>query len=155
MRARLKVDGFQAAIHRVDETGLRARRPEPALRAPETLRDLTDSEKRRFETHRGWKKLTPKWQAEKRRRGLDPRILIASNRLHLALTTGHGGITFRAYNGVLYWGIPAGRSDLYYAQALAKGAGALPKRPMVTIDKTARDRIAIRIERYVADGIIQ
>lgn len=149
MRGRLRVEGMKAAVQRVDAVGLRAQRPEPALRARPTLDDLTDSEKRRFNNTRGWKRLTPAWIAEKRRRGLNARILRASGRLFHALTTGLG-ITFRARDGVLYWGIPRGRSDLYYAQALAKGTSSTQARPMVRIDKTARTRIALRVQNYIA-----
>lgn len=148
MRARLQVDGLKAAQKRIDETGARAKRPEPALRARDSLEDLTASEERRFQSTRGWRRLTPGWVAEKRRRGLDPRILRATAKLYRALTSGRG-LTFRAFAGTLYWGIPAGRSDLFYAQVQAK------KRRMVVIDKTARDRIAVRVERYIADGVVE
>jgi hypothetical protein len=151
MRSRLRVDGLQEAVRRVDVVGDRGRRPEPALRAHQTLQDLTASERRRFDSQRGWKRLTPDWVREKRRRGLDPRILRATGRLERSLTSG-AGITFKAFNGTLSWGIPRGRSDLYYAQALAKGTSSTPARRMVVIDRTAKDRIAIRVERYVAYG---
>lgn len=151
MRSRLRVDGLQEAVRRIDVVGERGRRPEPALRAQQTRRDLTASEQRRFASSRGWKRLTPGWVSEKRRRGLDPRILRATGRLERSLTSGTG-ITFKAFNGTLTWGIPRGRSDLYYAQALAKGTTSMPARRMVVIDRAARDRIAIRVERYVAYG---
>lgn len=154
IRSSLRVENLRAAHQRLDTMGDRARRPEPALRSRETLRDLTGSEKRRFATNRGWRRLSPAWVEEKRRAGLDTRILRATGKLEQALTSGTG-LTFRAYNGSLFWGIPRGRSDLYYAQVLAKGTSSMPARRMVLIDKKARQRIAIRVERYVADAVIR
>jgi hypothetical protein len=152
VRARLQVEGMREAVSRIDHVGDRARRAEPALGARQTLRDLQASEERRFATGRGWKRLTPRWAAEKRRRGLDPRILRATGRLYGALTHGGAGVTFHAYRNELRWGITPGRGDLHYAQPLAKGAGRLPKRRMVVIDREARDRISVRVERYIAYG---
>jgi hypothetical protein len=151
MRSRLRVEGLKEAVQRIDVVGDRGRRPEPALRANRTLQDLTASERRRFDSQRGWKRDTPAWIREKRRRGLDSRTLRATGRLERSLTSG-AGLTFKAFNGTLSWGIPRGRSDLYYAQALAKGTSSTPARRMVVIDKTAKDRISIRVERYVAYG---
>ena len=151
MRARLKVEGLQAAVHRIDVVGERARRPEPALRSRETLQDLTASEKRKF-ARGGWRRDTPEWIAQKRRRGLDTRTLRATGRLERTLTTGAGGMRFSAYSSTLTWGIPAGRSDLYYAQVLAKGTSSMPARRMVVIDKIAKGLIAERVGRYISDG---
>jgi len=153
MRSSLRVENLKAAQLRLDAVGTRAQRPEPALRAPGTLRDLVASEKRRFTSTIGWRRLTPKWVKEKRRLGLDPRILRATGKLEGALTGGSAaGLTFRAWGGSLFWGIPRGRSDLYYAQSLAKNRPGRRGRKMVVIDKQAKTNIAIRVERYVQDG---
>lgn len=151
MRTRLQVDGLAEAVARVDDTGDRARRPEPALKAPATLLDLQSSEHRKF-ARGGWRRDTPGWIREKRRRGLDPRTLRATGRLESALTNATHGVKATVWNSTLTWGIRAGRSDIYYAQVLAKGRGRMPARRMVVIDRTARDRIAARVERYIAHG---
>jgi hypothetical protein len=151
----ISVEGVREARERVGRVGSRARRPEPALRADGTRRDILAGERRAFETEgasagRRWRRLTPGWAAEKRRRGLDPRVLRATGRLRAAATSG-GGMTFRVYNGQLWWGIPRGRSDLSYAMPLARGRRG---RKMIVIDRVATDRIAMRIGRYVAEGSV-
>lgn len=155
IRARLAVEGLKEAVHRVDEVGDRARRPEPALRHRDTLLDLQMSERRKF-ARGGWRRIKPEWAAEKRRRGLDPRTLRATGRLESALVNATHGVRATVYNAELRWGIRAGRSELYYAQALAKGwtssTGQVPARRMVVIDQTARGRIAERVERFIAHG---
>lgn len=156
IRATLRVDGIKEARLRTDLVGLRARRPEPALRATETLDDLTAGERRRFDSTRGWRRNTPAWTREKRRRGLDPRVARATGRLERALTSPASarGLTFRAFNGTLYWGIPQGRSDLFYAQAIAKNRGGRRGIKTVVIDMETRRRIAVRLERYIAEDTI-
>lgn len=151
----ITVEGIREARARIDATGTRAQRPEPALRSTGTLSDLLASERRTFAVSGpGWRRLTPAWVAEKHRRGLDPRILRATGSLERALTTAAGarGITFRAYNGTLYWGIPRGRSYLYYAQPLARTRAGRRGRRMVKIDREATGHIALRVQRYIADG---
>lgn len=157
IRARLKIDGLREASLRLDDIGLRARRPEPALRSPATLRELQAGERRKF-AKGGWRRDTPKWIKQKRRQGLDARTLRATGRLEAALTSGakQAGVTFTAYNSTLRWGITPGRGDLYYAQALAKGVGhAKTKRRMVVIDKGARAQIAGHVEVYISTGIVE
>lgn len=152
IRARLRIEGLAEAMERTDAVGQRARAPEPALRSPGTLRDLQDSERRKFQRGR-WPRVTPKWAAEKRRRGLDPRPMRATGLLESALTNATHGVRRQAFNRTLVWGIRPGRSDIYYAQALAKGVGNPPKpRRMVVIDKVARERIAARVQRFIAYG---
>lgn len=156
MRGSLKLDGMTAAIQRVDDVGDRARAPEPALRAAGTRRDLQESEKRRFSHRRGWARLTPRWAAEKRRRGLDPRVLRATGRLYSALVNAvrSDGVRHDVFNRELRWGIRRGRSNVYYAQALAKGWGETKPRRMVVIDKPARASIAGRVEKFIAFGFL-
>lgn len=155
IRARLSVDGLREASLRLDDVGLRARRPEPALRSAATREAVAASERRKFD--RGsWKRDTAKWASYKRHHGLDARTLRATGRLEAALTNpaGSAGVSFTAYNATLKFGIRPGRSDLYYAQALAKGVGhAKTKRRMVVIDKPARAEIAGIAERYIATGL--
>lgn len=152
IRARLTVDGLKDALDRVDDVGDRARRPEPALRDDATLMDLQMSERRKF-ARGGWRRITPEWAAQKRRAGLDPRPMRATGRLESALTNATHGVRATVFNATLTWGIRAGNSDLYYAQALAKGVGDPPrKRRAVVIDKTARENIAGRVQRFIAHG---
>ncbi|WP_217913231.1 hypothetical protein [Miltoncostaea marina] len=144
-RASIRIEGLRDAMQRIDEVGERARRPEPALRAPETKFDLQLSERRRFSHARGWKRITPEWAAEKRRRGLDPRVMRATGRLESVLTNADAGdIRFDAYNAVLRWGLKW-RSTAYYAAAQAKRG-----RRAVVIDRQARAAITERVQRYIA-----
>lgn len=125
------------------------------MRSNSVKDDILESERRRFARGTGWRKDTPKWVAEKRRSGLDTRVMRATGHLERALTTGADpAITFQAFNSTLRWGIRAGRSDLYYAAPLARGTTRHPPRRMVVIDQVARVRIAGRIEHYIATGII-
>lgn len=154
--ARLRVDGLKEAVKRTDEIGERAKFPEPALKAEGTKHDLEASERRLFESQRGWRRDSPKWAQEKRKRGLDSRVMHATGRLSKALESGTGGVVFRAKGGTLWWGIPGGRTDVFYAAPLARGVGHKKvKRRSVVLDTEARGRIAVRIERYVADGIVK
>lgn len=135
-------------MQRLDEVGDRARRPEPALRADATKLDLQESERRRFSHRRGWKRTTDDWAREKRRRGLDPRVMRATGQLESILTNAPSGeIRFDAFNGVLRWGLPW-RSTAYYAAAQAKQG-----RRSVVIDKTARASISDRVSRFIATGV--
>lgn len=148
-RARLQVEGLREAAQRVDAVGERARRPEPALRADATKRDLQEGERRRFSHARGWRRITPEWAAEKRRRGLDPRIMRATGRLESILTNAPvGSVRFDAYNGELRWGL-VWRSSAYYAAAQAKRG-----RRSVVVDKVARQAVAERVRRYIAEGAV-
>lgn len=154
MRARLEVTGVRANVERLDAIGDRARRPEPVLRSPETLARLNAGQRRKF-LRGGWQKDTPAWIARKKREGLSTRTLVATGRLESALTQGAGsGVMFSAFNAELRWGIKAGRSDLYYAQALAKGVRGRRKSRMVLIDKVTKAEIAVSVERYVVTGVI-
>lgn len=148
-RARLQVEGLREARERLDEVGDRARRPEPALRAPATKRDIQEGQRRRFSHARGWRRISPEWAAEKRRRGLDPRIMRATGALESVLTNAPvGAVQFSAYNAELRWGLPY-RSSVYYAAVQAKRG-----RRAVVIDKVARRAISERVQRYVAEGVI-
>lgn len=155
IRGSLRVEGIRDAVIRVDDVGDRARRPERALRHANTLQDLKESERRRFARRQGWKKLTPAWVAEKRRRGLSTRILVATGKLESSLTQARNGVRMTVFNGELRWGITRGRSTLYYAQALARGRPSMPARRMVVIDKPAREAIANRLEEFIAYGFIR
>lgn len=150
IRARLAIEGLREAVERVDEVGQRTRRPEPALRAAGTLRDLQEAERRRFARGR-FKPITPEWVAEKRRRGLDTRVMRATGRLESALVNANRGegIRFDVFNAELRFGIRSGRSNVYYAQAQAKAG-----RRVVVIDKPARRAIATRVEQFIAHGFI-
>lgn len=151
IRGRLQVEGLKEAIVRVDEIGDRARQPERALRAPETLLDIQLGQRRHFARAR-FRKVTPRWAAEKRRRGLDRRPLRATGLLESTLVNANrgDGARFDVFNAELRWGIRRGRSNVYYAQALAKDRRRRP----VVIDKTARQSIAARVETFIAEGFM-
>lgn len=152
LRARLAVEGLKEATTRLDEIGDRARHPQPALRHHNTLQDLQESERRKF-SRGGWRKDTPRWIAQKRRAGLDARTLRATGKLESALVNATHGVKATVLGPDLRWGIHPGRSDIYYAQALAAGYAHVPARPMVVIDKVARERIAQRVQNFIADGV--
>jgi hypothetical protein len=158
VRARLEIEGIREARARTDQVGLRARRPEPALRSQMTRNDLLGSQRRQWASGgravgTGWPKDKPSWAAEKRREGLDPRVMRARGRLERVATTGEGFV-FRAYNGTLWWGIPA-RSAEPYAEPLARGARGRRGRRSVVIDPIAVSSIADRTGAYIADGFVR
>lgn len=149
MRTSLRVEGLREARHRVDEVGTRALRPEPALRSPATRLDLQMSERRRFTRYR-WKRASQAWVARKRREGLDPRTMHASNRLSSALENAEGGtIRLTIFNGTLTWGLRAGRVATYAEIQAQRGRRA------VVIDRDARRRISERVEAFIATGFIE
>lgn len=152
MRSRLQIEGLREARHRVDAVGERARRPEPALRAPGTKFDLQMSERRRFSIYR-FKPATKVWVARKRAEGLDTRTMHASNRLASALENAEGGsIRLNVFNATLTWGLRQGRpgDPGFYAKVQA-GRG----RRAVVIDRTARRNITERVEAFLATGFIE
>ena len=154
---RLRIEGFHTAAQRLDDVGDRARAPEPALRAPETLADLKAGQAKRFASKAGWKPISPRWAQEKRRRGLDDRVMRMTGRLERALTQTADkaeGIVFHAYNKELRWGIKGGRTPLYYAAILARPGRNRPARKVVVMRKETRIAIATRIETYVNTGRI-
>ena len=149
MRTTLRITGIREARDRIDDVGDRARRPEPALRAPSTKLDLQKSELRRFTRYR-FRPASPEWVARKRREGLSTRTMIATGRLSSALINAEGGsVRFTVFNGVLTWGLRAGRSDTYYAQIQAQRG-----RRVVVIDRIARQNIAQRVESFLAYGFV-
>jgi hypothetical protein len=156
MRARLHVEGLEAAIARLDEIGDRARAPQPVLRSPGVKFDLQQSERRKF-ARGGWRVDTPTWIATKRRRGMDSRTLRATGRLESAMVNATDGVDARVTGTVLTWGLKQWRSRIYYAAPLAKGwntgHGQVPKRRMVVVDPVAKVSIAGRIGRYITDGV--
>jgi hypothetical protein len=151
IRARLAVDGLKEATQRLDEVGDRARHPQPALRHPNTQQDLQESQRRKF-ARGGWRKATPRWIEQKRRAGLDTRTLRATGRLESALVNATHGVKATVVGPDLRWGLHPGRSDIYYAQALATGSAHMPPRRAVVIDPTARERISQRVQNWIADG---
>lgn len=123
------------------------------MRARMSLEDVLGGERRQFASDGravggGWPRGKASWRREKAERHLDPRPMRATGRLQHALESGTG-MTFRAFNGTLTWGIPLGRSDVYYAAPLARR-----RRRAVVIDPVATDRIAGRISGWIADGVI-
>lgn len=152
MRATLRVEGVREARKRVDDVGDRARRPEPALRAPGTKMDLQMSERRRFTRYR-FKPASPEWVRRKRREGLNPRTMHASDRLSSALENAEmGTVRFTVFNGTLTWGLRHGGPGTpgFYAMVQA-GRG----RRAVVIDRPARVNIAERVETFLAHGFVR
>lgn len=152
--ARVSVEGLKEARARVDDVGIRARQPEPVLRSPGVFADLLASEERRFGTNAGWRRDTSKWVADKQRHGWDQRTLRKTGELERQLTRGGPSIVFTAWNGTMTFGVRGGRSTLYYAAPLARGARGGAKRRMVRIDRVATYRISGRISRYITYGIV-
>jgi hypothetical protein len=148
VRMRLTVEGLAAARDRVDDVGDRARRPEPALRSAGALRDLQESERRRFSQARGWRRITPEWAARKRQMGLDPRVMRATGRLQSALVNATDGVRATVFNGQLSWGIRTAPL-VRYASAQARQG-----RRTVVIDRPATTSIAERTQRFIADGFV-
>lgn len=141
------MEGLRETARRLDEVGLRAQRPEPVMRDSTTRRLLQASEVRRFAHTRGWRRITPEWIEEKRRRGLDPRVMRATGRLEDTLTSQFSSSTqFGAHDGVLRWGL-RWRSEFFYASVQATRG-----RRSVVIDTIARRAIVARIQQYIATG---
>lgn len=145
---RLQVTGLREAIHRVDEVGERARRPEPALRSPEVLFELQEAERRKFATGR-FKPDTKAWIDRKRREGLSTRTMVASGRAKAALENAMPPVRRTVFNSMITWGIPPGRSDLYYLSVQAHRG-----RRAVVIDRPAREGVANRVQNFIAYGFI-
>lgn len=145
----LRVDGLREARERVDLVGERARRPEPALRAPGVLLALQESERRRFSGSYRWRPITKEWRERKRREGLSTKTMVATGRLAAALGNAVSPVRRTVYNGTLTWGIRGGRTDLYYAQVQAHRG-----RRSVVIDRIARASIAERVQTFLAHGFI-
>lgn len=153
-RFTVKTEGLAQAVADVSDVGERARDLELPLNA--SVKHWQESERRRFRTTRGWAKDTEKWAREKRRRGLDPRVMRATGRLESALTnaTRGSGIIAKATKSTLTVGIRAGRGDIYYGAILAKKTRKNP-RQSVTFDKKAKTATAETVMEYVATGHVR
>lgn len=143
---RIQVIGLKEAMARVDEVGERARRPEPALRSPRVLFSLQESERRKFSTGR-FRPDTRGWVERKRRMGLSTKTMVATGRLRDALVNATLPVRRTVFNQSMTWGIPGGRTDLYYA-AVQRRKG----RDAVVIDKLAREQIAGTVQEFLAYG---
>jgi hypothetical protein len=149
MRSSLRITGLREARDRVDDVGDRARRPEPVLRSSQVRLTLQESARRRFTRYR-FKPASPEWVARKRREGLDPRTMRATNRLSSALINAESGtVRLTVFNGVLTWGLRTGATPTYYAVVQAKRG-----RRAVVIDRPARKEITERVEGFVAYGFL-
>lgn len=144
--SRLQVFGLKEAMARVDAVGERARRPEPALRSPQVLFALQESERRKFATGR-FKRDSKAWVARKRREGLSTRTMVATGRLKAALENATPPVRRTVFNAMMTWGIPGGRTDLYYA-AIQRRHG----RNAVVVDPLAREHIAGTVQEFLAYG---
>lgn len=144
--SRLQVFGLKEAIARVDEVGERARRPEPALRSPRVLFALQESERRKFATGR-FRRDSKAWVDRKRKLGLSTRTMVASGRLKAALENATPPVRRTVFNSMMTWGIPNGRSDLYYASIQAHQG-----RRAVVVDPIARESIAGTVQEFLAYG---
>lgn len=150
MRGTLRIEGIREARERLDDVGDRARRPEPALSAAATRRDLQESARRRFTGYR-FKPASPEWVARKRREGLSTRTMIASTRLSSALINAEmGTVRLNVFNGNLTWGLRSGTEVMRYAMVQAARG-----RRAVTIDRAARRSITERVEEFLAYGFIR
>lgn len=145
---RLQVLGLREARLRIDEVGERARRPEPALRSPRTLFALQESERRKFSTGR-FPRDSASWVARKRREGLSTQTMVATSRLKSALENSTPPVRRTVFNAMITWGIPPGRTDLYYA-----GIQAARGRRAIVIDRIAREEIAGGVQEFIAYGFM-
>lgn len=148
MRGNLRIEGLREARARVDEVGYRAKHPEPALRSGAVLLALQESERRKFTTGR-FRPDSKEWVARKRREGLSARTMQATQALRSALENATPPVRRTVYNANLTWGIPGGRSDLYYAAIQAHRG-----RKAVVIDRVARVEIAARVQSFLAYGFV-
>ncbi len=147
MRTTLRIEGLREARDRIDDVGERARRPEPALKATGTKLDLQQSERRRFTMYR-FPPASPEWVARKRREGLNPRTMRATDALSSALMNAEMGVVrMHVFNGNLTWGLRSGTEVMRYAMVQATRG-----RRAVVIDRRARREIAGRVERFLAYG---
>lgn len=145
MRQQLRIEGLAAAVRDVEEVGERAMRPAPVLRSEAVRRDLQASAERRFRSgllRRG----SADWIRRKRREGLDQRTMRATNRLYRALTQ-RTGIRQRVVSDRLEWGIRPSHPTHRYAKIQADRG-----REVVVIDRPATERVAGRVERFLATG---
>ena len=89
--------------------------------------------------------------SRKRREGLNPRTMRASDRLSSALINAEmGTVRMHVFNGNLTWGLRSGTEVMRYAQVQAARG-----RRAVTIDRAARKNIAQRIETFLANGFVR
>jgi hypothetical protein len=149
-RSGLRVQGMREARKRLDDMGDRARRPEPALRARETLLDLQMGERKRFSSSAGLRGISGEWRQRKRELGLDPRVMHASNRLEAALENANDGVRLTVFNAELRWGF-RGTNDVARYASVQANLG----RKVVVIDRDRRRAIAERVERFIALGVIE
>lgn len=157
MRTRLTVEGIADAGAEFTAMGKRARRPEPALRAQATRRDLQAAAGRRF--RRGLRRDTPETILRKRRRGLSTRTLVATGAAEAAIVHNRepaaSSVTFQAWDAELRWGL-RGRNALYYmvvhARGYTSGGRRVPARRVIVVDRPARESVAGRVVRYVSEA---
>ena len=151
MRTSIRIDGQREAVTLLSDVGLRARRPEPALRSDDTLDALQAGERCRFSHRRGWPptrntKPARAWAARKRREGLDPRLMRATGKLESILTNAQSDqIRHDAFNMELRWGLKW-RSVAWYAAVQA----AKYKRRSGVVDKRANAEISRIVSDYIA-----
>lgn len=141
-RAGVEITGLKQAQDRIGDVANRAREPLPAPVARQVLRELQASERRRFATGRGWRKLTPRWVAYKRTHGFDTRKLVMTGGLERSLTHGGGDVRFIASRYQIVFGLAAKREYMILAHT---------RRP-VMIDRDARKEIPQIVQRYIGQG---
>jgi phage gpG-like protein len=107
-----------------------------------------DSEERfKSEGEGTWPKLADITKETKARKGLDPRIMHASNALYRSLTAERGRNTIRRKAKTqLRFG-----TKLFYADFHQRGRG-VPKRPVLQLSERTQEEITRTLSDYVAVG---
>jgi hypothetical protein len=146
-RFTIKTEGFRQARQRLDSVGDRGRNLRPAFEVSITY--WQQSERRRFASARGWRKVSRNWTEAKRRRGLDARAMRASGQLERALVNvdRSKGVVARATEDALFVGVQPGASDIHYARYQAKQG-----RQPVRFDTQARKDTSETVMEYVSSG---
>lgn len=140
------VTGTQMIVNAMEK---RAIDPAPYLRSVEVKRQLEGSATRRME--RGpFKPVSREWQSRKRREGLSPKTMHASERLAHALEHTTSDVRLDTRRTTLVWGIQQ-NSDLWMRTHIQATRG----RHAVVIDASAQKNIALGIASYIVSGSLR
>jgi hypothetical protein len=139
-REALEITGLREAERRIDGVANRAKNPLPHRVASAIEREFKANEKRRFESGRGWRKLTPRWVQYKRTHGFDSRKLVQTGGLERTLTVGGTDLVYKTSHYAVEFGLE--RTRRYTAMART--------RKPVMADRPSRQAVAMVVQLYVA-----
>lgn len=140
------VEGTQAMVNAMEK---RAINPAPFLKSVAVKDALEGSAERRMERY-PFKPVTAAWRVQKRRKGLSPKTMHASERLANALEHTTRDVRLDARNTTLVWGIRR-NSDLWMRTHIQASRG----RRAVVIDMTAEKNIAGALAQHIAYGYVK